>query len=85
MRILPVLDLMNGVVVRGVGGRRSEYRPVASRLAVSADPADVAAASPTSTPSPAARRPSRRIAACAGSASRSGRTRAFATASGLTC
>jgi len=44
MRILPVLDLMNGAVVRGIGGRRSEYRPVVSRLVASADPADVAAA-----------------------------------------
>lgn len=32
MRILPVIDLMNGVVVRGVGGRRDEYRPVRSVL-----------------------------------------------------
>ena len=27
MQILPVLDLLNGIVVRGVGGRRDEYRP----------------------------------------------------------
>jgi phosphoribosylformimino-5-aminoimidazole carboxamide ribotide isomerase len=32
MDILPVLDLLNGLVVRGVGGRRNEYRPVESRL-----------------------------------------------------
>ena len=32
MRIIPVLDLMNGVAVRAVGGRRSEYRPLVSRL-----------------------------------------------------
>jgi phosphoribosylformimino-5-aminoimidazole carboxamide ribotide isomerase len=44
MRILPVLDLLNGVVVRGVAGRRSEYRPVVSRLAASADPVAVAEA-----------------------------------------
>ncbi len=32
MRILPVLDLQRGVVVRGVAGNRSEYRPIRSRL-----------------------------------------------------
>ena len=32
MRILPVLDLQHGVVVRGVAGNRSEYRPIRSRL-----------------------------------------------------
>jgi phosphoribosylformimino-5-aminoimidazole carboxamide ribotide isomerase len=44
MRILPVLDLMNGVVVRGVAGRRADYRPVLSRLTASCHPLDVAAA-----------------------------------------
>jgi phosphoribosylformimino-5-aminoimidazole carboxamide ribotide isomerase len=37
MYILPVLDLLNGVVVRGVGGNREEYRPVVSRLTNSPD------------------------------------------------
>ena len=32
MRILPVLDLLSGIVVRGVAGRRAEYRPVESVL-----------------------------------------------------
>lgn len=32
MRILPVIDLKDGLVVRGVGGRRDEYRPIESRL-----------------------------------------------------
>jgi phosphoribosylformimino-5-aminoimidazole carboxamide ribotide isomerase len=32
MDILPVLDLLNGVVVRGVAGKREEYRPIISRL-----------------------------------------------------
>lgn len=32
MRILPVIDIKNGLVVRGVGGRRSEYQPVRSLL-----------------------------------------------------
>jgi phosphoribosylformimino-5-aminoimidazole carboxamide ribotide isomerase len=44
MRILPVLDLMGGEAVRGVAGRRSEYRPVVSRLCASSRPADVARA-----------------------------------------
>jgi phosphoribosylformimino-5-aminoimidazole carboxamide ribotide isomerase len=44
MRLLPVLDLRGGVVVRGVGGRRQEYRPVVSRLTSSCQPVDVAEA-----------------------------------------
>jgi len=44
MHILPVLDLMNGVVVRGVGGRRHEYRPIVSTLTPFAQPLDVARA-----------------------------------------
>ena len=44
VRILPVLDVMGGVVVRGVGGRRQEYRPVVSRLTDSCQPLGVARA-----------------------------------------
>jgi phosphoribosylformimino-5-aminoimidazole carboxamide ribotide isomerase len=44
MRVLPVLDLMGGQVVRGVGGRRGEYRPVVSPLTPSTRPLDVARA-----------------------------------------
>src|SRR4051794_10759704 len=44
MRVIGVIDVMGGVVVRGVGGRRSEYRPVASSLCASAAPLDVAEA-----------------------------------------
>ncbi len=44
MHVLPVLDLMAGRVVRGIAGRRDEYRPVASRLTPSSEPAAVAAA-----------------------------------------
>lgn len=44
MRILPVLDLKEGYVVRGIAGRRAEYRPVVSQLTPSSDPRDVAAA-----------------------------------------
>jgi len=43
-RIIPVLDVMNGVVVRGVGGRRYEYRPIVSRLTSSKVPLNVARA-----------------------------------------
>lgn len=43
-RLIPVLDVMNGQVVRAVGGRRSEYRPLASTLTASTDPLEVAAA-----------------------------------------
>ena len=42
MRIIPVLDMLNGIVVRGVGGRRSEYQPIVSRLTSSTDPVEVA-------------------------------------------
>lgn len=41
---MPVLDLLNGVVVRGVAGRRSEYRPLQSLLTTSIQPFDVARA-----------------------------------------
>jgi phosphoribosylformimino-5-aminoimidazole carboxamide ribotide isomerase len=44
LRVIPVLDLMHGVVVRGVAGRRSEYRPIESRLCSSAGPVVVARA-----------------------------------------
>jgi phosphoribosylformimino-5-aminoimidazole carboxamide ribotide isomerase len=32
MRVLPVIDLKGGLVVRGVGGRRDDYKPIESRL-----------------------------------------------------
>lgn len=41
-RLIPVLDVMAGRVVRAVGGRRDDYRPVRSLLADSADPLAVA-------------------------------------------
>ncbi len=44
MRILPVLDVMQDEVVRGVGGQRHEYRPIVSRLTNSSRPLDVAGA-----------------------------------------
>src|SRR5262245_27270768 len=42
MTILPVLDLLRGRIVRGVGGRRDEYQPVLSTLVNTADPLAVA-------------------------------------------
>ena len=44
MPILPVLDLMHGQIVRGVAGRRAEYRPIVSRLTDSVEPLAVAQA-----------------------------------------
>jgi len=40
--MIPVLDVMHGQVVRGVGGRRHEYRRLVSRLTPSSRPLDVA-------------------------------------------
>lgn len=44
MQIIPVLDLLEGAVVRGVAGKRETYRPVESLIAPSADPLEVATA-----------------------------------------
>jgi phosphoribosylformimino-5-aminoimidazole carboxamide ribotide isomerase len=44
MRVIPVLDIKGGIVVRGIGGRREEYRPIVSKLTTSCQPADVAKA-----------------------------------------
>ena len=44
MNILPVLDLMQGQIVRGRAGHRQTYRPIESTLAVGAAPQDIAAA-----------------------------------------
>jgi phosphoribosylformimino-5-aminoimidazole carboxamide ribotide isomerase len=44
VRIIPVIDLKNGQVVRGVGGRRHEYRPVETVLTGDASPAGIARA-----------------------------------------
>src|SRR4051794_13777326 len=42
--VLPVIDLMRGLVVRGVGGRRESYEPIRSLLCDDARPASVARA-----------------------------------------
>jgi phosphoribosylformimino-5-aminoimidazole carboxamide ribotide isomerase len=44
MRIVPVLDLLGKKVVRGIGGRREEYRPIVSNLTSCTDPVEVAEA-----------------------------------------
>ena len=44
MYVIPVIDLLNGQVVRGVGGRRDEYRPIVSSLTSSSEPGAIAAA-----------------------------------------
>jgi phosphoribosylformimino-5-aminoimidazole carboxamide ribotide isomerase len=44
MRVIPVIDLRNGLTVHGVRGERERYRPVQSVLAGSADPLAVAGA-----------------------------------------
>lgn len=42
MRVRPVLDLLEGVVVRGIGGQRGDYRPIVSRLTTDPSPLSVA-------------------------------------------
>ena len=44
MRIVGVIDLMGGVVVRAVAGRREAYRPIVSPLCPGCDPLEVAQA-----------------------------------------
>ena len=44
MRIIPVLDLLGGGVVRGIAGERQAYRPIVSQIVKSAEPRDVASA-----------------------------------------
>jgi phosphoribosylformimino-5-aminoimidazole carboxamide ribotide isomerase len=44
VQILPVIDLLQGQVVRGIAGRRADYKPMISRLTTSTDPIDVALA-----------------------------------------
>ena len=44
LKIVPVLDILNGVAVHAVKGRREEYQPLNSVLSKSYNPVDVAAA-----------------------------------------
>lgn len=43
-RIVPVIDILDGRVVRAVGGRRGEYKPIRSMLTDSTEPGAVARA-----------------------------------------
>ena len=42
MMLIPVIDLLQGQVVRGMGGNRQAYRPINSLLCASSDPRTVA-------------------------------------------
>ncbi|MEM2098583.1 MAG: HisA/HisF-related TIM barrel protein [Candidatus Bathyarchaeia archaeon] len=44
LKVIPVIDVMNGVAVHAVRGRRKEYQPLKSVLCSSSDPLDVAVA-----------------------------------------
>lgn len=44
MKIIPVLDILNQTVVRGVAGQRETYRPLQSDLTPSSEPLDLARA-----------------------------------------
>lgn len=44
MQVIPAIDLKNGVIVRGIGGRRDQYRPIESMLCQDAAPLSVGAA-----------------------------------------
>jgi phosphoribosylformimino-5-aminoimidazole carboxamide ribotide isomerase len=44
MRLIPVIDILNRVVVRGVAGQRDQYRPIQSPLTDSVDPLTMALA-----------------------------------------
>ena len=44
MKVIPVIDILNGIVVLAVRGRRSEYKPLQSVLSDSVDPLEVAKA-----------------------------------------
>ena len=43
MKIIPVIDVLGGIAVHAVRGRRKEYQPLKSVLRASTDPVDVAA------------------------------------------
>ena len=44
MRLIPVMDLRDGLAVHAIKGKREQYRPVTGMLADTADPLDVARA-----------------------------------------
>jgi len=42
MKVIPVIDVLNGVAVHGIRGERERYQPLKSTLCKSADPLDIA-------------------------------------------
>jgi phosphoribosylformimino-5-aminoimidazole carboxamide ribotide isomerase len=42
LKVIPVIDILNGIVVHGVRGKRREYQPLQSILCKSVDPLEVA-------------------------------------------
>jgi phosphoribosylformimino-5-aminoimidazole carboxamide ribotide isomerase len=44
VKLVPVIDLAGGTVVRAIRGERERYRPIVSRLCAGHDPADIAIA-----------------------------------------
>ena len=42
MKVIPVIDVLNGVAVHGIRGERERYQPLKSTLCRSADPLDIA-------------------------------------------
>jgi len=44
LKVIPVIDILNGIVVHAVRGKRSEYQPLRSVLSNSVDPLEVAKA-----------------------------------------
>jgi phosphoribosylformimino-5-aminoimidazole carboxamide ribotide isomerase len=42
LKVIPVIDILNGVVVHAVRGNRQEYKPLQSVLTASVDPVEVA-------------------------------------------
>ena len=44
MKVIPVIDILNGIVVHAVRGKRSEYKPLESILFKSVEPVEVAKA-----------------------------------------
>jgi len=44
LKVIPVIDILNGAVVHAVRGKRSEYKPIESVICKSAEPLEVAKA-----------------------------------------
>lgn len=44
LKVIPVIDILNGATVHAVRGRRSQYKPLQSSLVTSVDPREVAGA-----------------------------------------